>query len=129
MPSEWRELPAGPEMDALVAERVLGWTNCHVALGNARGIPPEFADKQPPDRTINFPGKAWSRVISSAWEVVEAMEARGYSLALDTKCPGMPYVMAGFQSSTPGSIGRAKTVPLAICRAALAALDMEVPHG
>lgn len=65
-------------LDALVAEHVLGWTNVHIAFSNVRGVPPGYADKQPPDRTVNFPGLGWSRVISSAWAVVEAMRAKGY---------------------------------------------------
>ena len=127
MPDAWRNLPAGPELDALVAERVLGWTNVHLAWGNVRGVPPEYADKQPPDRTVNFPGVLWSSVISSAWKVVDAMEARGYHLQLTDEWMSYPRWRAEFRSAEtirPGwNLVKADTAPLAICRAALAALE------
>lgn len=130
--TDFRTLPAGPELDVLIAARVLGWTNCHVALSNAHGIPPEFADKQPPDHTINFPGLAWSRVISSAWEIVGVMERRGWLLTLIrrtsvTEHPNGVDWRAVFWRPSPDGLEieeSADTAPLAICRAALAALEV-----
>lgn len=124
----------GPDLalDALVAERVLGWTNVHIALSNVRGIPPGYADKQPPDRIVNFPGLGWSTVISSAWAVVEAMRAKGYLLAL-TERPASAEDLEGvrwiaeFWAPLPGfkhAIASAPSAPRAICLAALKALEV-----
>lgn len=120
---DWRNLPAGPELDALVAERVLGWGNVHIAWSQVRGIPPQYADKQPPDRTINFPGMGWSLVISSAWDVVEAMERRGYSTNLHSHVDGSGrrWTAEFWEHVENTDMGHGDTAPLAICRAALAA--------
>lgn len=125
----------GPDLalDALVAERVLGWTNVHIALSNVRGVPPGYADKQPPDRTVNFPGQGWSSFISSAWLVVEAMERRGWEwfLGRENGVPGGPYECS---FRPPASLGLhvlewpdstwAPSAPRAICLAALKALEV-----
>lgn len=125
-------------LDALVAEHVLGWTNVHIALYNVRGVPPGYADKQPPDRTVNFPGLGWSTVISSAWAVVEAMRAKGYLLALtggDLAQPGRPGSAEDLEGvrwiaefwagpSFKRAIASASSAPHAICLAALKALEV-----
>lgn len=126
----WRDLPAGPELDALVAERVLGWSNCHIGLTyrKAMGIPPEMLAKQPPGRTI---GCAWqvvdySQAIGCAWQVVEAMRSRGWLLSLLSESPHGGLWTAEFELGNrnifgPPSVG----APLAICRAALSALEAQ----
>lgn len=127
---DWRNLPAGPELDALVAHLVLGWINVHVNFpGNwatVRGIPPEYVDKQPEGRTVNFPGNKWSRVISSAWDVVEAMERRGYSTNLHSHVDGSGrrWTAEFWEHVENTDMGHGDTAPLAICRAALAALEV-----
>lgn len=127
--SDWRDLPAGPELDALVAERVMGWTNCHIGptYRKAMGIPPEMLAKQPPDRTINFPCHHYSQAIGCAWEVVETMERRGLRLCLEHQVQSWVAFFAT-DDRTPydddSILQEADTAPLSICRASLAALEV-----
>lgn len=129
---DWRTLPAGAELDVLIAERVLGWSNCHIGLTyrKAMGIPPEYLAKQPPDRTINFPCHHYSQAIGCAWEVVEAMENRGFRLQLDSGGQARDKTQPWTAALVPPELHwmadprqSANTAPLAICRAAMAALE------
>lgn len=137
---DWRDLPAGPELDILIAERVLGWSNCHIGptYRKAMGIPPEQLAKQPPDRTINFPCHHYSQAIGCAWEVVEAMEKRGWFVVLSSRITWTSNKLEDWRvefhlpmwresSLTRSAESEGLTAPLAICRAALVA--MEVAHG
>lgn len=114
----------GPEMDALVAERVMGWrqhfrNTIHwvlehearsVGYGRPRAI---FGEWQP------------SRDIIAAWEVVEKLMQRYHWRlstpfeALDQHYAGLtPLGMTGW-NGRPDILAGAVTMPLAICRAAL----------
>jgi hypothetical protein len=117
------ERVAGRALDAEVAERVMGldlsWRRVTLDgtnrdLGPVRNVP------------------AYSTDIAAAWEVVEHMEARWWWFALET-FPN-PHgindgatVTARFKATAmPGQhdgVGKAEDAPLAICRAALKALD------
>lgn len=122
----WRDLPAGHELDALVAERVLGWQRR-----------PSCWDRDPlgrdgkPGHDLLSRGK--TPCFSSRWDgaglVVEAMENRGWFLNLDRPPRLVSTGPLAWVAKIRTSIGdrrvgeAADTAPLAICRAALAALE------
>jgi hypothetical protein len=113
MATETAELQAGPELDALVAEKVMGW-----------------------NRGESFRP---STDIAAAWEVVEHMKRTGFCFGCwDTSMnSSMPGYLAAFRRGVyppdrQGKIGDFRgsafsegrivgAMPLAICRAALAA--------
>ncbi|GMU51026.1 MAG: hypothetical protein AMXMBFR33_01720 [Candidatus Xenobia bacterium] len=108
--SNWLEMPAGPELDALAAERALEWN-------------PRYVQQ----RTHGFgtsPLPLLSTDPGQTWLIVEAMEQRGGWEWILTKENGR--YSASFQhlerNLRPEAIW-ADTLPLAICRAALAALE------
>lgn len=104
-------MDAGREMDALVAEHVMGHT---------RGF-----EKQYGELFISFPEKVlprYSTEIMAAWTVVERFEREGFFLSLDRVLGGWS---ATFHRSAPESRRLGDTAPLAICRAALAEVGAE----
>lgn len=101
------------EIDRLVAEQVMGWTNLSVA-GTRFGTTPE--------------GKAhrivpqYSTDLSAAWEVVEKLRQLGYQGAIDWSSSEPGYECAFGSSNVPSherQSCRAATASLAICLAAL----------
>lgn len=105
-------MPAGPELDVLVAHHVLGW---------------EFADLDDKQNWKRVPHFSWD--LAAVWEVVEKMEVSScsHSLRID-KFDGFFYVTFGvggtrtFPRTHPQDYdGMAEDLPLAICRAALQA--------
>lgn len=125
MQGEARE--AGRELDALVAERVMGYRRVAdttrdydgVQHGGEFLVPPTIADDQlhnylPPFGGIPFDyfvGARYSARIIDAWQVVERMEAMGYPFSLERHG-------AQWAASFLNVRGIAETVPLAICCAA-----------
>lgn len=108
------ELVAGRELDALVAEKVMGWTRCdHRDLEDGlwwcRG---DGAHIWPADWTP-------STDIAAAWQVVERLVAlTNWEVQVFAKRHARYVVHA-----SPFVVTEADTAPLAICRAALAALS------
>lgn len=96
------------ELEALVAKHVFG-------------LSPEATDRCIAWGTRG--GAGWATSMTGAWQVVEAMEARGFPLVL-YRLPARQTWKAEF---SPTYCREASTAPLAICLAALAAL--EVTHG
>ena len=99
------DMPAGLELDALVAERVMGYVS--TLLGYTYGyklvdVPPFSAD------------------IASAWKVVENIHARGLIIRVSNGDGD------SFDCDILGTEGHvsAETWPLAICRAALKAMEV-----
>lgn len=128
-------MPAGPEMDRLVAELVMGWSKttdpmCFTSDAGVRCV------SNDDDREILF----WpSRNIAHAWEVVEKMKAVGRDVSALTRTRIEPPVFKGGEytgakwrvgfSVEGGGLaypGAAEAVdesaPLAICCAALKAV-------
>lgn len=119
-------LKAGPELDRLIAERVMGW---HRGKGSAILTP----STETPDNWYNEHGKkqahvysddfacrvAWSPSMNiiAAWEVLDVF--RDFSIRQST--PTKQVVLQP-TSLYPGVSAEAETVPLAICRAALKAV-------
>ena len=110
-------MPAGPELDALVAELVMGWT---------KG-PMDWMMREPwvrPDGCHVFPWHP-STEIAAAWEVFEKMLSLGHDVKI--------YAISGYmiqaevlmdegESLARGLFGRGNAAPLAICKSALLAV-------
>lgn len=129
------DLPPGPGLDALVAERVMGWERLEGQ---------ELLDRLWPD---NYPSQnkhqervwvrrgtdevmackecgtipSYSTEIAAAWEVVEAVKFYNMAIKWDADgawLSGIPNPFWG----VPVHEGRGDSVPHAICLAALAAV-------
>ena len=120
------EMPAGQIMNGLVAEKVLGrrWVN---GVGRNLLLPGHSVENRTfmsclevgrleslPDDLGGLPD--YSGDIAWAWEVVEAMEKRGWWVADSVNGYYMTFRVAPEEFRAHGS-----TFPLAICRAALKA--------
>ena len=122
--SDWRTLPAGPELDANVAERVFGqrveWRSYHRV---GKSYSPYYADAG--GEVDDF---------STTWDgmglVVERMRELGWEGAIylynqePIECIVAPVGdRCKDYDCTHRELGQANTAPLAVCRAALAALE------
>ena len=108
-------LTAGRELDALIAEQVMGWADCHA---KAKSTPWQFADPPEPRIVVGigynparkeldcFPN--YSTSIEAAWEVVERI--RGSTQGISRR----------FESHF---VSIFDVTPRAICLAALTAND------
>lgn len=130
---DWRTLPAGRALDALVATRVMGWVN--------------VIESNPPNRTWpsrtrrhwRAPGSVFARKlphystdIAAAWEVVRALrdptegDERFWTLT-DSGSLGwhadLSWNAKEGDALVPLGEGIGDTAPLAICRAALTAME------
>lgn len=114
------KMEAGRELDALVAEKVMGWNVCGTADNDRAGIAPgqtASAVRIPP----------YSTDIAAAWEVVERIIE--IEKAKKTYLPVFSVQMApdGFSAVLQVGMGceivveNSSTASLAICRAALKA--------
>lgn len=108
------ELLAGRELDARVAEKVMGWK-------------PETFEGQPwwrdaegcPWASCEVP--RYSTSIAAAWQVVEKLG--GYALMERMSTSGLWLVAFGTSGARTNSESYGETAPLAICLAALAAME------
>ena len=113
-----RNMEAGRELDALVAEKVMGWQwyDGHGTAG------PSYWETQGGE-FAHFGEFEPSTDIAAAWEVVEKMAELVGPISVAWGSFGtegnMASVMA-FMGNPPGVV--APTAPLAICRAALLAV-------
>lgn len=107
------DLPAGPELDRLVAEDVMEW----FVEDSGDGMP--WFAVWPGDGTSRWVHQVavWnpSTNMAHAWEVVERMRVHG-SAAIQSGDFGWEVIFGG-------SVGIADTAQLAICRAALKAME------
>lgn len=135
------QLEAGRELDALIAERVMGWLRSRGCCKpetfewDARGVvlvpPDHFKDYQrpaeiPSDPITNFgTTPSYSTDIASAWEVVQALEDRGLIAAVMRYRPywRVEFLPVAESDSRTFAPGMAPTTALAICRAALEAVQ------
>ena len=133
-------MDAGRELDALVAEKVMGWTCVRTESGWDNGPDPVTGGPQ-----IGWygqpPGEEWegnsgqiieeySTDIATAWKVVEVLAAKSQALAL--QAPGSTEMSeyyhyferwtAEFLPSPLNSSVQADSAPMAICLAALEAV-------
>ena len=111
------------ELDVLVAEKIMGWTNVHGMDGGLMirsGTPPgEGGAKLLPGYSLH---------IGDAWLVVEEMGRRGYRVEMADRGHGLWLVGFGriSESGFPGH--QSKPAARALCLAALRALGVEVPE-
>ena len=108
------------EIDRLIAERVMGWTNLY-AQGARFGTSPKGKSHSiiPP----------YSTDMSAAWEVVEKLRQSGYQGKLDWATPELGYECYFWSSSLPPNemqCPRTQTAPLAICLAALKVMGVSI---
>jgi hypothetical protein len=107
---------AGRELDALVAVTLMGVT----LVSEDAGIRPAAMSYQKPSEVLPY-----STDVAAAWQVVERMRARGFALELHYEFGWSRQWVADFSNdgwlSTGEQLG--DTAPLAICRAALAAVE------
>lgn len=116
------QMPAGREMDSLIAERVMGWT---VFYGEHNGydlLDDEIANGYPPDEEpegVPFEIPNYSTDIAAAWEVVEKM--KNYLFVCGRTDDGIWEAYFFPVNSGIGKLSEAHgdTAPSAICRAAL----------
>jgi len=127
-PTDIDSIPPGQDLDALIAETVMGW-DIHFSDPGFRGGLPHWRD--PENSTLYGPGN-WSPStdIEAAWKVVEKL--RSYSFDFDffaskIRVPDgkKPWIKAAFHSRTDIYSSEADTAELAISRAALKAISQE----
>jgi Phage ABA sandwich domain len=121
------DMSAGPELDALLAEKVMGWRrfdNWSQAVGKER---PFFLVGESGVIVYRHPdlGKSWSpsKNMAEAWDVVEKIEA---TLNFQIDNPGLENkdqrrwrVLFGRSDNPISIVADADSAPLAIARAAL----------
>ena len=135
---DYSTMEAGREMDALVAEKVMGLVPCQHPchdIGNPR-YQSGPCHARPDSPQLGGETAPYSTCISAAWEVVEKINGR-YSLSI-YHAVAVSSVMTGWTIGLAESVyppgrkdeavwGRAETLPLAICRAALKAVRARNP--
>ena len=116
----WETLEAGAELDALVAEKVMGWD---VKYSDPTFRNDEIHWRDPFNKTIYRVGE-WSPSsnIAAAWEVVKKMALAQYQVRLSNKSFDDRWWWCYFDGGKL-NVAQAHTVPLAICRAALKAVE------
>lgn len=111
------DLPTGRELDALVAEKIMGFRYD----GHNWGRGSEWWGCNCPN--MGKPLPHYSADIAAAWQVVEHLAAQHTVTlmvdALDTQL----VILDGDERLNYGIEGTGETMPLAICRAALAAIS------
>jgi len=108
------DLPAGREIDSLVAEKIMGWKPDRDELWR-------WDDGSGSGRPIECP--RFSEDIAAAWTVVEKLGEDGFLLYRVSNRPiwRAQFNLAEAVFDWPG-YADAETAPLAICRAALSAV-------
>lgn len=108
------------EIDRLIAERVMGWTNVS-GVGTRFGTTPEGK--------VHAIVPQYSTDMSAAWEVVEKLRLLGYQGGIDWARPESGYKCAFGASLIPPhqrQSSRTETAPLAICLAALKVMGVSI---
>lgn len=113
-------MKAGRELDALVAEKVMGWKLSNATDGT------EYWDNG------KFCGGIWpkewnpSTNIADAWNVVEKMKSKDYLFSLKNIVKGtFTFSLTDWGGNCSTYAAEAETAPLAICLAALKAVGVE----
>lgn len=115
------KMEAGREMDALIAEKVIGWTRKYVSEHDT-----QVWDS--PNESVYLENAIphYSTDISAAWEVVEKMlefekDVAGHDQVIITRTDDCLKWYIEFRKPS-WEYAEAEALPLAICRAALLAL-------
>lgn len=120
-------MQASRELDALVAEKVMGWT--------PRGPHPIFASRVFATGHSDTFAPYFSSDVLAAWQVVQKMRELGWWMRLQSPFESDDSTWnAGFTAHSctgwngrPDHSGQGDTAPLAICLASLKALGVELP--
>lgn len=117
-------LTAGPELDRLIGEKVMGWA-CKDAYGCDGLVWFDASGSELIDYGPTAYGWSPSTNIAHAWEVVERVRLQDYGSLELWWDAGAEWWCAlfRFKSETPEML-TADTAPLAICRAALKAIAL-----
>jgi hypothetical protein len=125
--SDKSTMPAGRELDRLIAEKVFGWRNLewHKANHDRRFYSPEGWYGEGPDDKC-FLAERYSTDIRDAWQVVEKLREGKLDVMLGT-CDGGWHCRIATDAGTPSFWREVAdevedTAPLAICGAALETL-------
>jgi hypothetical protein len=121
-----KELEAGPELDALIAEKVMGGTLIRCSLHGAKDGPPNCRQVHWPGGRVGHPPE-YSTDIAAAWTVVERLASLNedqFVRVAALRHGKWSAIVATEHASSETILGRsaADSAPLAICRAALLAL-------
>jgi len=121
-------LPAGRELDALVAERVMGWLDVgkqrdsvHTEFVNFGVDPATVEERRAKKYAARQVVPHYSSDIAAAFQVVEKMAEKGDLIFLQTHRGDAERYAATFVEPFTAY---APTAPLAICRAALKAVSV-----
>lgn len=109
------------KLDALVAEKVMGWRMVTYTAGGE-----QVTELAPPDGDLHRAGRwpNYSTEIEDAWLVVEKLRPRIWRrMAIDITAHQCQMGFTLDHEDGPHGSAIADTAPLAICRAALAALS------
>jgi hypothetical protein len=112
-------MTSGRELDALVAEKVMGWALTSKDTRDLQGWPP-------PGNTTPIDVPEYSTDIAAAWEVVEKLDKYYFQVNREIKnMDSMEYtvVIPGIFNKERITVS-ANTAPHAICLAALKAVDV-----
>ena len=121
---------AGRELDAYVAEKVMGRLKpegdiARMGLGfHPQGHETRYWSISTADskRSWYYEGPQYSTDIAAAWEVVEKMHSRDFSMMAEWDDEDRMWFV-GFSNKESYKADEAATAPLAICLAALKAVE------
>ena len=120
------------ELDALVAEKVMGWERCPKEDCDGCDCPVFFYGRPLNEWCVNDPEHRlpWmpSTDIATAWQAVEKMKARPGHFSFRLEQSGTAYHLPEWAATFNNEfIGISAHAPSAICLAALKAVGVEVP--
>lgn len=113
---------AGTELDRLIAEKVMGWTQVATDGVSSYGTPPEDQLRERDGHGTgegHFHVPYYSTSIADAWRVVESMAKEGFEPSLDFE--GGRWKVCVFEEGYIIAGYAAESAPLAICLCALKA--------
>jgi len=114
------ELEAGRALNELIAGKLREWAPFRPGKGPVAAYPLDELSMGMYAELIPTP--PYSTDVAAAWHIVERMRAEGWQIVVDTR-PGNWLVQFFSTDGTQRSAASADGLPLAICRAAVAALD------
>lgn len=116
------QVGAGRELDAMIAERIMGW-RWHEVLAVWSPYPYSTLAE-----TRSASEWCPSTDIAVAWEVLEVMHGRGFGIEVFRYGKSEGLEVLWFVDIGGADTVSAETAPLAICRAALAALEWDAAN-
>lgn len=111
-------LPAGRELDALIAEKVFGITTRWRDGSNYGGDPTRYLEYGKQTLGVGTQVPNYSTDILAAWEIVEAMKSNGFQFAI-YNIPSGVFTVRFEKDLKLYSMDSETSIPYAICLAAL----------